>query len=184
MKLGKVLTSKYLYYMVLVFMSINILGYVSAGSMECLLLFAVTYYVSNHFTKNRTVDIVVGLFVSNFLFGCGRVREGLEGLEDKAGKLAAECDNKAKKECSAPTCRWDEKKKKCLQAAANNAAAAAKELKKASQADKKALADLGGSKSASKGGDDKRKHKRDSDDDDGDDDDDDSDSNGIASSDW
>ena len=178
MKLGKVLTSKYLYYMVLVFMSINILGYVSAGSMECLLLFAITYYVSNRFTKNRTVDIVVGLFVSNFLFGCGRVKEGFEGLEDKAGKLAAECDNKAKKECSAPKCRWDEKKKKCLQAAANNAAAAAKELKKAQQADKKAASDLGGSKSPPKKG-----HKKGSDNDD-DGNDSDSDSNGIVSSDW
>jgi hypothetical protein len=175
MKLGKLLTSKYLYYMVLVFMSINILGYVSAGSMECLLLFAITYYVSNRFTKNRTVDIVVGLFVSNFLFGCGRVREGLEGLEDKAGKLASECDNKAKKECKSPTCKWDQKKKKCLQAAANNAAAAAKELKKASQADKKAASDLGGSKSPPKKG-------SDNDDDDGNDSD--SDSNGIVSSDW
>jgi len=164
--------------MVLVFMSINILGYVSAGSMECLLLFAITYYVSNRFTKNRTVDIVVGLFVSNFLFGCGRVREGLEGLEDKAGKLASECDNKAKKECKSPTCKWDQKKKKCLQAAANNAAAAAKELKKANQADKKAASDLGGSKSPPKKG-----HKKGSDNDD-DGNDSDSDSNGIVSSDW
>ena len=110
MKFDKLLKSKYLYYFTLFFMVVNLLGYVSSGSMKCILLFGVAYYVSHRFTKNRSLNIIAGLFVSNFLFGCGRVQAGYEGLENKADKLATECNNKAKNECG--QCKWDEEKKK------------------------------------------------------------------------
>ena len=77
MKLEKILKSQVLYYVALVLMVVNIIGYVSIGSMECIVVFAISYYLSNHYTKNQAVDILVGLFVSNVVFGCGRVREGL-----------------------------------------------------------------------------------------------------------
>jgi hypothetical protein len=78
MKLDKILKSKMIYYVALVLMVINVLGYVSMGSIECVVIFAVTTYLTNQFTKNRSVDILAGLFVANVVFGCGRIKEGLE----------------------------------------------------------------------------------------------------------
>ena len=91
MKLEKALKSKALYYVALVLMVVNVLGYVSVGSVECIIVFAITYYLSNGYTKNQSLDILVGLFVANVIFGCGRVREGFEeGAASKADKLAGE----------------------------------------------------------------------------------------------
>jgi hypothetical protein len=89
MKLDKILKSKMIYYVALVLMVINVLGYVSMGSVECVVIFAVTTYLTNHFTKNRSVDILAGLFVANVVFGCGRIKEGFESTVDKLGSLAA-----------------------------------------------------------------------------------------------
>ena len=90
MKLDKILKSKMIYYVALVLMVINVLGYVSMGSIECVVIFAVTTYLTNQFTKNRSVDILAGLFVANVVFGCGRIKEGFEPLEKKIEALTAE----------------------------------------------------------------------------------------------
>ena len=76
MNFNNVLKSKYLYYAAVALMVINVLGYVSLGSIECVLVLGGAAYLANQFTKNRTVDIFIGLFVSNILFGCGRLKEG------------------------------------------------------------------------------------------------------------
>ena len=98
MKLEKILKSKGLYYVALVLMVVNVLGYVSMGSIECIVVFAISYYLSNSYTNNQSVDILVGLFVANVVFGCGRVKEGYEGLENKVKKAASEAATEEKKE--------------------------------------------------------------------------------------
>jgi len=97
------LKNKYLYYVAVTLMVINVLGYVSLGSIECILVLGGASYLANHFTKNPTVDIFIGLFVSNILFGCGRIKEGFEGFEDKLKNLANDADA-AKKKCVGPNC--------------------------------------------------------------------------------
>jgi hypothetical protein len=99
MKLDKILKSKVLYYVALVLMVINVLGYVSLGSTECVVIFGITTYIANMFTKNRSLDILCGLFVANVVFGCGRVKEGFEGVDEKSKKLEAmaETENKERK---------------------------------------------------------------------------------------
>ena len=79
MNFNNALKNKYLYYAAVALMVINVLGYVSLGSIECVMALGGAAYLANHFTKNRTVDIFIGLFVSNVLFGCGRLKEGLDG---------------------------------------------------------------------------------------------------------
>jgi hypothetical protein len=95
MKLDKILKSKVLYYVALVLMVINVLGYVSLGSTECVVIFGITTYLANMFTKNRSLDILCGLFVANVVFGCGRVKEGFEGLEVREEKVKMMKDQKA-----------------------------------------------------------------------------------------
>jgi len=103
MNFNNVLKSKYLYYAAVALMAINVLGYVSLGSIECVLVLGGAAYLANQFTKNRTVDIFIGLFVSNILFGCGRLKEGFEGLENKLDTIAADQAHKAK--CAAADCK-------------------------------------------------------------------------------
>jgi hypothetical protein len=90
------LKNKYLYYVAVALMVINVLGYVSLGSIECVLVLGGAAYLANQFTKNRTVDIFIGLFVSNILFGCGRLREGLKNGAEKAGDASATLNTEAK----------------------------------------------------------------------------------------
>ena len=98
MKFDKLLKNKYLHYAAVALMVINVLGYVAMGSIECILVLGGAAYLAQHFTKNRTADIFIGLFVANILFGCGRLREGMTGdtVEGKAGEAAAVANTKAK----------------------------------------------------------------------------------------
>jgi hypothetical protein len=86
MNIHKLLTSKPLYWIAMILMVINILGYISIGSFECVIVFAIGYYVSNHFTKKyQALDILAGIFASNVIFGCGRIKEGVTG-DCKSGR--------------------------------------------------------------------------------------------------
>ena len=97
MNFNNVLKNKYLYYVAVALMAINVLGYVSLGSIECVLVLGGAAYLANQFTKNRTVDIFIGLFVSNILFGCGRLREGLTEANTKAMAAGADQLTEGKK---------------------------------------------------------------------------------------
>ena len=102
-------------------------------SMECVLVFGAASYAANHFTKNRALDIFIGLFVANVLFGCGRVKEGFveanTNLSDKVIGVSADLD--------AVKCAVDEEsvggkcvKKKALTDASNKIKGVADDLKK------------------------------------------------------
>ena len=113
MKFEKIIKNKYLYYAACVLAAINLLGYVSQGSMECIIVFGIATYAAHHFTKNRAVDIFAGLFASNILFGCGRIKEGFHTGAKKAAEDCSLLTNKA--HCDAHTankCRW--KADKCM----------------------------------------------------------------------
>ena len=109
MKLNKMIKSDMFYYVTVALMVINILGYVSVGSIECVIVFAVATYLSNMYTKNRSLDILIGLFVSNIVFGCGRVKEGMENPEKKIEKVAADIMTAAKEKESKKECKPGDK---------------------------------------------------------------------------
>ena len=96
MKFDKLLKNKYLHYAAVALMVINVLGYVAMGSIECILVLGGAAYLAHHFTKNRTADIFIGLFVANILFGCGRLREGMEGVDKTLEKAATDKMQEAK----------------------------------------------------------------------------------------
>ena len=109
MKLDKMMKSDIFYYVAVALMVINILGYVSVGSIECVIVFAIATYLSNMYTKNRSLDILIGLFVSNIVFGCGRVKEGMENPEKKIEKVAADIMTEAKEKESKKECKPGDK---------------------------------------------------------------------------
>lgn len=78
MKIPAIFKNQVLYYIVLAFSVLNVLGYVSMKAWECLALFCLTAYIVNMQVNNVTVGLLAGIFVANFIFSCGRVKEGLE----------------------------------------------------------------------------------------------------------
>ena len=132
MNINKIITHKYFHYTAIALMIFNIIGYISMRSMECVLVFGAASYAANHFTKNRALDIFIGLFVANVLFGCGRVKEGFveanTSMNDKWHETAAHLDDAVK-------CAHDEKatcvKKEALTEACKKIKEAADVLDKA-----------------------------------------------------
>jgi hypothetical protein len=99
--LSKLLNNTIVYYVVLVFAVLNVLGYFSMRSWECIVLFSAVAYSANCYGGNMTVALLAGLFVANFVFGCNRVREGFEEAHspaNKAKKLLKKAEKKALKE--------------------------------------------------------------------------------------
>ena len=96
MKLANLVKNKYFCYFTYALMVINLLGYVSVGAMECVVVFALaTFACKSCLTKNMCLCIIAGLFVSNILFGCSKVKEGFrEGMGHQDDKCSEE--NKSK----------------------------------------------------------------------------------------
>ena len=86
MKIPALLKNKYVCYAVYALAALNVLGYVSTKSWECLALFAATAYSVKCYAKNVVLAILGGLFVANFVFGCGRVKENFDLNELAKGK--------------------------------------------------------------------------------------------------
>ena len=78
----KLAKNKWVFYFFVALAIINVLGYFSVKAWECMVLFAAVAYSVNCYANNGTLAILGGLFVSNFVFGCNRVKEGFfEGME-------------------------------------------------------------------------------------------------------
>ena len=131
MKLGSLLKNKYLCWAVMALSALTILGYVSSRAWECLVLFvAVAYGVNTFVHENTTVALLSALFAANFLFGCGRVKENMEGIDATIKKLEEQADGMEKKCEEGQT--YDEEQKKCVdnvKDAVNDLQAAVEEAK-------------------------------------------------------
>jgi hypothetical protein len=93
LKVPAILKNKYVCYALMALAGLNVVGYVTVKAWECLALFLLTAYSAKCYCKNNSCAILAALFVANFVFGCGRVKEGMEEkMEDddeKAAKAAA-----------------------------------------------------------------------------------------------
>ena len=78
MKVPAVLKNKYLFYALAVLAALNVIGYASVKAYECLALFVLAGYGMHCYCNNKSLAILAALFVANFVFGCGRVKEGFE----------------------------------------------------------------------------------------------------------
>lgn len=93
LKVPAILKNKYVCYSLMGLAGLNVVGYVTVKAWECLALFLLTAYSAKCYCANNSCAILAALFVANFVFGCGRVKEGMEdAMEDddeKAAKAAA-----------------------------------------------------------------------------------------------
>jgi hypothetical protein len=76
MKVPGILKNKYVCYALMALAALNVIGYVTVKAWECLALFALTAYSVHSYCNDKSLAILAALFVSNFVFGCGRVKEG------------------------------------------------------------------------------------------------------------
>jgi hypothetical protein len=116
MQIPSVLKNKYVKYAVMALAAINVLGYLSVKSYECLALFGLSAYSANCYCKNMTCALLAGLFVANFVFGCSRVAENFAPLSSQLEGLANKCAEKAENDCTGD-CEWDKTANKCISAA-------------------------------------------------------------------
>ena len=93
LKVPAILKNKYVCWALMGLAGLNVVGYVTVKAWECLALFLLTAYSAKCYCNNTACAILAALFVANFVFGCGRVKEGMEEkMEDddeKAAKAAA-----------------------------------------------------------------------------------------------
>ena len=74
--------NKYVFYVAVVLALINVLGYVSMRAWECLVMFAAVAYATQCYANNMTIAVLAGLFVSNFVFSCNKMKENFEEAMD------------------------------------------------------------------------------------------------------
>ena len=132
MKVPSFFNNKIVQYVFLALAVMNILGYLSTGAYECLLVFAVGYALTDNYCKNRSCAILGALFAANFVWGCGRVKEtfveSMKGAKEHA-KDASESATKAALEAMKEGNEDDEKAKKALEAAQAAAASVTEQNK-------------------------------------------------------
>lgn len=99
MKVPAILKNKYVCYALMALASLNVIGYLTVKAWECLALFTLTAYSAHCYCKNVSCAILAALFVANFVFGCGRVKEGFEdamkGPVEKMADIAIEANTVA-----------------------------------------------------------------------------------------
>ena len=116
MKLPAIFNNKYVYYATLGFAGFNLMGYFGEKAYECLVLFIVSVYMSEKYLKNKTAALLAGIFIANFIFGCGRAKEGFIGdvfkgvkehMEDAKESMSNACSKAKKQEdCTEDGCEW------------------------------------------------------------------------------
>lgn len=116
MKLPAIFNNKYVYYATLGFAGFNIMGYFGEKAYECLVLFIASTYMAEKYLKNKTAALLGGIFISNFIFGCGRAKEGFIGdvfkgvkehMQDAKESMSNACSKAKKQEdCTADGCEW------------------------------------------------------------------------------
>ena len=115
MKVPSLLKNKYVFYGLAVLAVLNVVGYVSVRAYECLALFVLTAYSAHCYCKNESLAVLAALFVANFVFGCGRVKEGFEDAIKGPMEHMADAEESERKAKEAFTQQTDANKDNCCE---------------------------------------------------------------------
>ena len=114
--------NKYVFYVVSLLAILNVLGYFSMRSWNCIVMFAAVAYSAKCYAKNNVIAVLAGLFVANFVFGCNQVKENFEEANTPIDKAIKAMDTvegqleQTEEACVGRGDNWDEKSKKCTKA--------------------------------------------------------------------
>ena len=84
--LNKVLNSVYFFWFAIFFSVAQLLIFIQDKSYKCLLLFVVLAFILSNLNKNLALSLFIALIISNFIFGCKKMKEGLEN-KNKVGEI-------------------------------------------------------------------------------------------------
>ncbi len=56
---------------------INILAYLSMVTPSCIIILLIAIFISHQFIDIYSIKILFGVVISNIVFGCGGIKEGL-----------------------------------------------------------------------------------------------------------
>ena len=91
---NKVLTNKYVLYVVLFLAITNVLGYLMVKDFESLALFISLGLITSYFSKNMIIIMGVAMFGTNVVFASNKIREGFkEGAGEEEEKTGEESEN-------------------------------------------------------------------------------------------
>ena len=98
MNFARLLTNKYVLYIVLILAIINIVGYLTVGDHESLMFFITIGVLSTFFSNNMIVVLLIAILTTNVLFAGTITREGLEMIKKnnkkkRKAKVTAEDDD-------------------------------------------------------------------------------------------
>tara|TARA_A100001015_G_C14469581_1_gene511174 strand:- start:170 stop:460 length:291 start_codon:yes stop_codon:yes gene_type:complete len=72
----KIVNSDAFKYIFIVLAFLNVLAYVTTNAMLCLVTFIIAYGAADNWIGNNVgINLFVALFISNVVFGCGRIKE-------------------------------------------------------------------------------------------------------------
>jgi hypothetical protein len=80
--LKKIINSKHFFWTSIILTSLLFYVYIKDKSYKCILLFIAVSLISNSYCKNVALALFVSMLVSNIIFGCGKMKEGLENKTD------------------------------------------------------------------------------------------------------
>ena len=80
---SKILTNKYVLYLVAILALINVIGFLMMGKLPAVILFALIGYLMSHFSKNMMIVLLVPLIVVNLFMSGKAMKEGMKGEKDE-----------------------------------------------------------------------------------------------------
>jgi len=84
--INRVVNNKYFFWLVIFFSIAQIIIFIQDKSYKCLLIFIILSFLFNNFSKKIALSLSISLIVSNFIFGCQKVKEGLINQNDNQMK--------------------------------------------------------------------------------------------------
>jgi len=75
--INKLLTNKYILYIVLFLAITNVLGYLMVKDFESIALFIALGVISSYFSKNMIIVLSIAMLGTNFVFANNKIREGM-----------------------------------------------------------------------------------------------------------
>ena len=84
--INKLLTNKYVLYIVLFLAITNVLGYLMVKDFESIALFIALGVISSYFSKNMIIVLSIAMLGTNFVFANNKIREGMSGTTNKKKK--------------------------------------------------------------------------------------------------
>lgn len=90
---AKLLTNKYVLYLVVFLAASNVLGYIMIGQFKTVLFFTLTALLTSYFSRNMIVILLTALITTNVLISGQIIKEGLENRKKNTFPIQKTSEN-------------------------------------------------------------------------------------------